>query len=164
MAKSESSKQSVHIINTLHLALGRGAHIYFEGNPQARLSRADVNHYCNVIGRNDDEAVLSLLINEDFRNEVHAQGMTLVQCLQAAKQAIDSHRSRPHPIETASRFAGLLSRVAPEESGRQLLDRLQALIGEFGEAAAQLLDQHEARNGRDQDGFILLRGKQEVQG
>lgn len=160
MVKDTSVCSTVNLIGDLQLMLGRGACVFFSGNPRAHLSRVNVNKLYPVIGRPDDESILSVLIDEPFRQEAQSRGLTLVQCLQTARDGFETHRSQPRPVETVSRLAGLLSRVAPGESGTQLLERLRALLKTSGEAAAQLLDQYESRNGRDQDGFILLRGKQ----
>ena len=157
MAKETSINTSVVNTNNLNYLSGRGACIHWTGNPGVKLSKSRVLQYSRLVNHNNAEELLSLLISDDFKQQASLNGMTLVECIVAAKDHIESIQVRPTAIETPERFAGLLSRVAPDETAQQALARLEKLVQEVGPAAVQILDKHLADHGRDQDGFILLR-------
>jgi hypothetical protein len=95
----------------------------------------------------------------EFQEQVETHDMTLVEAMAAAKGLIEVQRSQPVPVETAGRLASILSLLAPNETPAELAERLRSLMDQHLDEAVQLLDGHLARNNRNSDGFILLRGK-----
>jgi hypothetical protein len=143
----------------LHAGRGMGTYIHYSDAPDTTLGKHKILEYAKYLDLSNAEDILSRVIPVEFQEQVETHDMTLVEAMAAAKGLIEVQRSQPVPVETAGRLASILSLLAPNETPAELAERLRSLMDQHLDEAVQLLDGHLARNNRNSDGFILLRGK-----
>lgn len=143
----------------LHAGRGMGTHIHYSDAPDTTLGKHKILEYGKYLDLPNAEEVLSRVIPVEFQEAVENHGMTLVEAITVAKGLVESQRSAPGPVETAGRLASILAMLAPNETPVELAGRLRRLVEEHADEAVRLLDAHLAKNNRNPEGYILLRGK-----
>lgn len=149
---------------------GQKAYFTFRGGNQSiALDKVDAVVCQRFLGQDNAEqmiaAVLKRPVTDHWIAEEAAElGLTLVEVITAA---VNYNEQRPRSIKVAEgpeHLASILAKLAPNEDGVQLLNRLKDLIDACGPEAVEIVNECAARvetkdtlGGRDGQGFVYLR-------